>query len=289
MAAPKQVQEVTLDSSATENPIPTVTKSATIETPSVYRRPAAEFYGHLPYNKPVTVPVQKPSAQATDTAKPSVSEVYRRPAKDEFDFIIRNLKSKIEIMSLRSKQKDEEIAKLKIQREDQAKIIKELTTQSTRIGPVEYQKPTVPNGGNSNPVTVTTPGSSETTTRSTTTEMTVEYTKPVARIGGYTPHSKSVTVTTQSLSPTTESVTTENPVEYQKLEATIGGHVPYSKPYGSFSTTTQSTTTQKPVEYPPTSPSPASATPQATTQSSASTMQQSTTTQKPAEHPPTSP
>merc|ERR1719186_440028 len=79
MAAPKQVQEVTPDSSsATENPIPTATKSSTIETPSVYRRPAAEFYGHLPYNKPVTVPVQKPSAQATDTAKPA-SEVYRRP------------------------------------------------------------------------------------------------------------------------------------------------------------------------------------------------------------------
>merc|ERR1719186_156466 len=192
MAAPKQVQEITPDSSAIENPIPTVTKSSQIETPSVYRRPAAEFYGHLPFSKPVTVPVQKPSAQATYTAKPAVSEVYRRPAKDEFESIIKSLKSKIEIMSQSNQQKDEEIAKLKIQSEDQAKIIKELTTQSTRIGPVENQKPTTPNGGNRNPVTVTTPGSSETTTQSITTE-TVQYSKPVAVIGGYTPYSKSVT------------------------------------------------------------------------------------------------
>merc|ERR1719186_1013816 len=155
MAAPKQVQEITPDSSAIENPIPTVTKSSPIETPSVYRRPAAEFYGHLPYIKPVTVPVQKPSAQATYTAKPAVSEVYRRPAKDEFESIIKTLKSKIEIMSQRNQQKDEEIAKLKIQSEDQAIIIKELTTQSTRIGPVEDQKPNTPNGGYSNQVTIT--------------------------------------------------------------------------------------------------------------------------------------
>merc|ERR1719186_1327733 len=164
MAAPKQVQEITPDSSAIENPIPKVAKSSPIETPSVYRRPAAEFYGHLPFSKPVTVPVQKPFAQATYTAKPAVSEVYRRPAKVEFESIIKNLKSKIEIMSQRNQQKDEEIAKLKTQSEDQAKIIKELTTQSTRIGPVENQKPTTQ--------------SSSSTPKSVTTENPVKYQKP---------------------------------------------------------------------------------------------------------------
>merc|ERR1719427_2182843 len=274
MAAPKQVQEITPDSSATENPIPTATKSSPIETPSVYRRPAAEFYGHLPYNKPVTVPVQKPSAQATDTAKPAVSEVYRRPAKDEFESIIRNLKSKIEIMSLRSQQKDEEIAKLKIQRENQAKIIKELTTQSTRIGPVEDQKSNTRNGGYSNQVAVTTPGSSEATTQSTTTERPVEYSNPVAIIGGYTPYSKSVTVTTQSSSSTPKSVTTDNPVVYQKPTAAIGGYVPYSKPYGFSSTTKLSTTVTMPQSASPAS----TTTPQSTSPASATTSPQLTTT-----------
>merc|ERR1719427_431715 len=274
MAAPKQVQEITPDSSAIENPIPKETKSSPKETPSVYRRPAAEFYGHLPFSKPVTVPVQKPSAQATYTAKPAVSEVYRRPAKDEFESIIKNLKSKIEIMSQRNQQKDEEIAKLKIQSEDQAKIIKELTTQSTRIGPVEDQKPNTPNGGYSNQVTITTPGSSEITTQSTTTERPVEYSNPVAIIGGYTPYSKSVTVTTQSSSSTPKSVTTDNPVVYQKPTAAIGGYVPYSKPYGFSSTTKLSTTVTMPQSASPAS----TTTPQSTSPASATTSPQLTTT-----------